>query len=144
MKLEELKKLREERLKLHKKKKKDYYLKKKASENNEINNQKVYDYKNDLNDENFAKNIKTIIKAQKKIVDDRKEIIKQKITEYFEAKKDYYYKNKNKRLKYDKEYREKKKEDLKKYRKQYYELNKEKILLKQKQRRLQQKEKNDA
>ena len=113
MKLEELKKLREEKFLAHKKKKREYYLNKKEVK-------KIYDYEEELNNQNFASKIKEIIKAQKNYLDNRKDIIISKLNDYKNKKKEYYELNKEKRLEYDKEYREKKKEELKEYRKEYY------------------------
>lgn len=141
MDLEELKKLREERLQAHKKKKREYYLKNKTQ--NKIKEKRaVIDYAKDLNDLNFSAKIKEIAKAQKQHVDSRKDLIVAKINEYKNMKKEYYEENKDKRLEYDKEYREKKKEELKEYRKEYYKKNKEKILAKQREKRKLQKSEN--
>ncbi|AXX90615.1 hypothetical protein CKA55_08710 [Arcobacter suis] len=118
MKLEELKRLREEKFLAHKKKKRAYYLKKKEVK-------KVYDYEEELNNENFSLKIKEIIKAQKNYLDNRKDIIISKLNDYKNKKKEYYELNKEKRLEYDKEYREKRKEELKEYRKEYYKKLKE-------------------
>ena len=114
MNLEELKKLREEKALSHKKKKREYYLKKK------IQVKKIYDYELELNENNFSKKIKEIVKVQKNYLDDRKEAIISKLADYKNKKKEYYELNKEKRLEYNKEYREKKKEELKEYRKKYY------------------------
>lgn len=119
MNLNELKKLREEKILAHKNKKRAYYLKKKQ----EV--KKIYDYSTELNDCNFDLKIKEIIKAQKNYLDDRKDKIISKLNEYRNQKKEYYELNKEKRLEYDKEYREKKKEELKEYRKKYYRKLKE-------------------
>lgn len=119
MKLEELKKLRQESSLAHKKKKREYYLKKK----NETKN--IYDYEAELGDDNFLSKIKEIAKAQKTYLDDRKDIIISKLNDYKNKKKEYYELNKEKRLEYDKEYRAKKKEELKEYRKNYYKKLKE-------------------
>ena len=124
MKLEELKRLREEKFLAHKKKKREYYLKK-------IEVKKVYDYEEELNNENFSLKIKEIIKAQKNYLDNRKDIIISKLNDYKNKKKEYYELNKEKRLEYDKEYREKKKEELKEYRKEYYKKLKENKSLKE-------------
>ena len=143
MDLEELKKLREENFLAHKRKKREYYLKKKlqkAQSEGKSAPKKVYDYDDDLSEENFEFKIKEIIKSQKAHVDSRKDKIIAKINEYKEKKQEYYQKNREKRLEYDKEYREKKKDDLKEYRRRYYEENKEKILAKQKEKRNQNKE----
>ncbi|WP_321312084.1 hypothetical protein [Halarcobacter sp.] len=141
VKLEELKKLREANFAKHKKKKREYYLKSKDKDTpTKYKNYKEIDYSQELNSENFAKNIKLIAKKQKAHVDDRKEQILLKIEEYKEKKQSYYQKNREKRLEYDKVYREKKKEELKNYRKEYYKKNREKILEKQKLRRNNQKE----
>ena len=75
MKLEELKRLREEKFLAHKKKKREYYLKKKEVK-------KVYDYEEELNNENFSLKIKEIIKAQKNYLDNRKDIIISKLNDY--------------------------------------------------------------
>ncbi len=120
MSLEELKKLRQEKFLAHKKKKREYYLKKKETEV-----RKIYDYDNELNNENFSLKIKEIIKAQKNYLDNRKDIIITKMNDYKERKKEYYELNKEKRLEYDKEYREKRKEELKQYRREYYKKIKE-------------------
>ena len=119
MKLEELKKLREEKFLAHKRKKREYYLKRKQVV------KKVYDYDTELNDENFKLKIKEIIKAQKIYLDDRKDTIISKLNDYRDKKREYYELNKEKRLEYDKDYREKKKEELKEYRKEYYKKLKE-------------------
>lgn len=139
--LEELKRLREANFTNHKKKKRAYYLKSKEKNSQpKYKNYKEIDYSNELNSENFAKNIKIIAQKQKAHVDDRKEQILLKIEEYKEKKQTYYQKNKEKRLEYDKIYRENKKEELKEYRKEYYKKNRNKILEKQKIRRKKQKE----
>ncbi len=136
MNLEELKKLREANFAKHKKKKRDYYLKsKEKTQKNKYKDYKAIDYSEELNSENFSKNIKLIAKKQKAHIDDRKEQIIQKIEEYREKKQTYYKENREKRLEYDKEYREKKKEELKEYRREYYKRNREKILQKQKEKR---------
>jgi hypothetical protein len=132
MNLEELKKLREKNFLKHKKKKKEYYLKNKATKKV---SRKEIDYEQELNSVNFANKIKEIARVQKAHVDDRKDLIIEKINEYKEKKKEYYSLNKEKRLEYDKDYREKKKEELREYRKDYYKKNKEKILAKQKEKR---------
>lgn len=143
--LEELKKLREENFKKHKNKKREYYLKsKEKSTAPKYKNYKEIDYAEELNNENFAKNIKLIAKKQKAHIDDRKDQIVQKIEEYREKKQTYYQKNREKRLEYDKEYREKKKEQLKEYRREYYKKNKEKILQKQKEKRKSLKEEDNG
>ncbi|OCL82923.1 hypothetical protein [Arcobacter porcinus] len=117
MDFEELKKRRERNLNKHKLKKRAYYLKSKLS--------KEIDYDDELKEEIFLEKIKSIVKSQKEYIDNRQDIIKNKIKEYQEKKKDYYEKNKEKRLDYDKEYRERKKEELKEYRRKYYEKMKE-------------------
>ncbi|QKF82916.1 hypothetical protein [Halarcobacter ebronensis] len=133
---EKLKKLRDTNFAKHKKKKREYYLKsKEKNSNTKYKNYKEIDYSQELNNENFAANIKLIAKKQKAHVDDRKEQILLKIEEYKEKKQNYYKTNRNKRLEYDKNYREKRKEELKEYRKEYYRKNKEKILEKQKEKR---------
>ncbi len=143
--LEELKKLREENFKKHKNKKREYYLKsKEKTTHSKYKKYQEIDYAQELNDENFTKNIKLIAKKQKAHIDDRKDQIVQKIEEYREKKQTYYQKNREKRLEYDKEYREKKKEQLKEYRREYYKKNKEKILQKQKEKRKSQKEENNG
>ena len=83
MKLEELKKLREEKFLAHKKKKREYYLKKKEVK-------KVYDYEEELNNENFSLKIREIIKAQKNYLDNRKDIIISKLNDYKNKKKENY------------------------------------------------------
>lgn len=123
MNLDELKKLREENFLAHKKKKQTYYLKSKAKKSPK----KEIDYASELNDINFISKIKEIVKAQKIHIDNRKDLIQQKILEYQEKKREYYEENKNKRLLYDKEYRERKKEELKAYRREYYKNNKNKM-----------------
>lgn len=139
--LKELKKLREANFVKHKNKKREYYLKsKEKTQKRKYKDYKVINYSEELNDENFAKNIKIIAKKQKEHIDDRKEQIVKKIEEYREQKQNYYKENREKRLEYDKEYREKKKEKLKEYRQEYYKKNKEKILKKQREKRKQQKE----
>ena len=136
MNLEELKKLREANFAKHKNKKREYYLKsKEKSQKRKYKDYKEIDYSKELNSENFAKNIKLIAKKQKAHIDDRKEQILHKMSEYKEKKQSYYQENREKRLEYDKVYREKKKEELKEYRKQYYEKNKEKILERQREKR---------
>ncbi|RXJ69575.1 hypothetical protein CRV08_02400 [Halarcobacter ebronensis] len=133
---EKLKKLRDTNFAKHKKKKREYYLKsKEKNSDTKYKNYKEIDYSQELNNENFAANIKLIAKKQKAHVDDRKEQILLKIEEYKEKKQNYYKTNRNKRLEYDKNYREKRKEELKEYRKEYYRKNKEKILEKQKEKR---------
>lgn len=132
MNLEELKKIRQQNFLAHKKKKRAYYLKKKQEKETK---KVIYDYAKDLSDDNFALKIKEIAKLQKGHLDDRKEIIIEKLNEYKKRKQEYYLENKEKRLEYDKKYREEKKEELKRYRKEYYQKNKEKILQKQKEKR---------
>ncbi len=127
MNLDELKKLRESNFLAHKKKKKEYYLKSKAKKAP----REIINYENELSDINFIAKIKEIAKAQKAHIDDRKELIKKKIAEYSDKKREYYEENKEKRLEYDKEYRERKKEELKAYRREYYKKNKEKTLIKE-------------
>ncbi|MEA3383947.1 MAG: hypothetical protein U9Q20_04620 [Campylobacterota bacterium] len=141
MNLDELKKRREANILAHKKKKKAYYLKTKLLKSQKENSQKVesINYEVELFGGNFALKLKEIAKKQKQHMDSREDIIKQKILEYREKKKNYYNDNKEQRLEYDKEYREQKKEKLKEYRKEYYRKNKEKILAKQKENRLKQK-----
>ncbi|OCM00134.1 hypothetical protein AAX29_00132 [Aliarcobacter thereius] len=117
MDFEELKKRRERNLSKHKLKKRAYYLKSKLN--------KEIDYDDELKDEIFLEKIKSIVKSQKEHIDNRQDIIKNKILEYQEKKKNYYEKNKEKRLDYDREYRERKKEELKEYRRKYYEKMKE-------------------
>ena len=128
MKLEELKKLREQKKIEHKKKKKAYYLKSKAK--------KAIDYEDELKNDNFALKIKEIAKAQKLHVDNRLALIIAKMDEYKKNKQEYYLENKDKRLEYDKQYREQKKEELKEYRRNYYQKNRSKILKRQKENRL--------
>lgn len=136
MNLKELKKLREKNFLNHKKKKREYYLKSKNKDSQtRYKDYKEIDYSKELNTENFVKNIKIIAKKQKEHIDDRKEYILQKMSEYKEKKQSYYQENREKRLEYDKDYREKKKEELKEYRKQYYKKNKEKILKRQRENR---------
>ncbi len=137
MNLDELKTRREKNILLHKQKKKAYYLKKKLQMQETINivPKKSIDYSKELsmhNAEDFLKKLKTIAKQQKIHVQNREEVIIEQIIQYKGKKKDYYLKNKEKRLEYDKQYRQDKKDDLKKYRKEYYEKNKDKILSKQK------------
>lgn len=141
MDLTELKKLREENFLAHKKKKREYYLKNKLQKSQKTKETpKIYDYEDDLNEDNFDFKIREIIKSQKAHVDSRKDKIIAKMNEYKEKKQEYYKENRDKRLEYDKEYREEKKQELKEYRKQYYEANKDKILAKQKEKRNQNKE----
>lgn len=128
MDLNELKKLRQEKILAHKRKKREYYLKNKQKKIV----RKEIDYSKELDDEHFAQKIKDIAKAQKQHVDNRKLLITQKINDYKSKKREYYEENKEKRLEYDKEYREKKKEQLREYRREYYQRNKEKNLTKQK------------
>ncbi len=138
MNLEELKKLREDNLKAHKKKKRAYYLKSKLQKKDTEKleqKQNAIDYEVELFGGSFTQKLKEIAKKQKAHIDSREEIIKQKIQEYQDKKHQYYLKNKNERLEYDKEYREKKREKLKEYRREYYRKNKEKILAKQKEYR---------
>lgn len=137
MDLEELKRIRKENILAHKKKKREYYLKNKLSKSLEKKEAPkiIYDYEDDLNDDNFDLKIKEIIKQQKKHVDNRKDKIIERINQYKQSKQEYYNENKDKRLEYDKEYRDRKKEELKEYRKIYYEKNKERILQKQKENR---------
>ena len=111
MKLEELKKLREEKFLAHKKKKREYYLKKKEVK-------KVYDYEEELNNENFSLKIREIIKAQKNYLDNRKDIIISKWNDYKNKKKEYYELNKERILAYDNKYRETSVEEVKEYRKE--------------------------
>ena len=140
---ERLKKLREANFAKHKKKKREYYLKsKEKSSDTKYKDFKEIDYSKELDNDNFAANIKLIAKKQKAHVDDRKEQILLKIEEYKAKKQNYYKNNRNKRLEYDKNYREKRKEELKEYRKDYYKRNREKILEKQKEKR-KEKKKND-
>jgi len=132
MNLEELKKIRQEKLLAHKRKKREYYLKNKLKKQNI---KPIHNYDKDLNDLNFDFKIKEIIKQQKEHVDSRKEKIVKKIKQYKEKKQEYYLSNKSKRLEYDKNYREEKKEELKEYRKTYYKEHKNAILAKQKEKR---------
>ncbi len=122
MKLEELKKIRENNFLKYKKKKKEYYLKRKVQ--NKSKNKEFIDYEVELNDNNFKDKMQQIVKSQKEYVDTRVDKIILKIEEYKLQKYNYYQNNKKKRLDYDKEYREAKKDKLKKYRKKYYERNK--------------------
>ena len=124
MKLEELKKLREEKFLAHKKKKREYYLKKKEVK-------KVYDYEEELNNENFSLKIREIIKAQKNYLDNRKDIIISKWNDYKNKKKEYYELNKERILAYDNKYRETSVEEVKEYRKEYYKKIKENKSLKE-------------
>ena len=138
MDLEQLKKLRKEKLKEHKRKKRVYYLKskmqKKQVESKRKINDKV-DYEIELFGGDFTKKLKEIAKKQHQHVQSREEIIKNKISDYKKKKQDYYKQHKKSRLEYDKEYRDRKKEQLKEYRKKYYQKNKEKILAQQKANR---------
>ena len=131
MDLSELKKLREEKILAHKRKKREYYLKNKK--NKEV--RREIDYSKELDDIHFVQKIKDIAKAQKKHVDNRKDLIIKKINDYKDRKREYYEENKEKRLEYDKEYREKKKDELRQYRREYYQKNKQKILTKQKEKK---------
>ncbi|MDX4065876.1 hypothetical protein Q6A91_07565 [Aliarcobacter skirrowii] len=117
MNFEELKKRRERNLSRHKLKKRAYYLKSKLN--------KEIDYEDELKDNGFLLKMKSIAKSQKEYIFSRESIIKNKIKEYQEKKREYYEQNKEKRLEYDKEYRERKKEELKEYRRKYYEKIKE-------------------
>lgn len=117
MNFEELKKRRERNLSRHKLKKRAYYLKSKLN--------KEIDYEDELKDDGFLLKMKSIAKSQKEYIFSRESIIKNKIKEYQEKKREYYKQNKEKRLEYDKEYRERKKEELKEYRRKYYEKIKE-------------------
>lgn len=117
MNFEELKKRRERNLSRHKLKKRVYYLKSKLN--------KEIDYEDELKDDGFLLKMKSIAKSQKEYIFSRESIIKNKIKEYQEKKREYYEQNKEKRLEYDKEYRERKKEELKEYRRKYYEKIKE-------------------
>ncbi len=135
MDLEELKRIRKANILAHKKKKKAYYLKKKLEKSNATAVSKAIDYEKELFSGDFASKMQSIAKKQKGYVDDRKDIIISKMTEYREKKQQYYQENKKIRLEYDKAYRENKKEDLKEYRKEYYKKNKDKILAKQKEAR---------
>ena len=117
MNFEELKKRRERNLSRHKLKKRAYYLKSKLN--------KEIDYEDELKDDGFLLKMKSIAKSQKEYIFSRESIIKNKIKEYQEKKREYYEQNKEKRLEYDKEYRERKKEELKEYRRKYYEKIKE-------------------
>lgn len=128
MDLNELKKLRQEKILAHKRKKREYYLKNKQKKIV----RKEIDYSKELDDEHFVQKIKDIAKAQKQHVDNRKMLITKKINDYKNKKREYYEENKEKRLEYDKEYREKKKEQLREYRREYYQRNKKKNLAKQK------------
>ena len=92
MNLDELKKRREENFSAYKKKKKIYYQKTKITVKKEI------DYEKEINDENFSLKIKELVKAQKKYLDNRKDLITLKINEYRDTKKEYYEQNKEKRL----------------------------------------------
>lgn len=122
MKLEELKRLREENFLAHKRKKREYYLKSKE----EKIKKEAIDYEKELSDINFSDKIKEIAHKQKEYLDSRKDKILKKMREYQELKKEYYEQNREKRLQYNKEYREKKKEELKLYRQEYYKKTKEK------------------
>ncbi len=117
MNFEELKKRRERNLSRYKLKKRAYYLKSKLN--------KEIDYEDELKDDGFLLKMKSIAKSQKEYIFSRESIIKNKIKEYQEKKREYYEQNKEKRLEYDKEYRERKKEELKEYRRKYYEKIKE-------------------
>lgn len=140
MDLNELKRIREEKLLEHKRKKRAYYLKskmqKKQNAPKKINS---IDYEVELFSGNFAEKLKEIAKKQKLHVQSREDIIKQKIEEYRNKKQKYYTQHKETRLEYDKEYRDKKREQLKEYRKEYYKKNREKILQQQKENRLKKK-----
>lgn len=138
MDLEQLKKLREAKLKEHKRKKRAYYLKAKMQKKQVESKRKIndsVDYEIELFGGDFAQKLKEIAKKQHKHIQSREDIIKLKISEYKKKKQDYYEKHKETRLEYDKEYRDKKKEELKEYRKEYYQKNKAKILAQQKTNR---------
>ena len=120
MNLEELKKLREKNFSKHKEKKRAYYLKSKIK--------KEIDYEDELKDDGFLKKMQEIVKSQRLYMDSRQETIKKKIEECQILKRDYYKKNKEKKIKNDRENRERKKEQLKAYRQKYYEKQKEKKL----------------
>lgn len=67
MDLDELKRLREEKLLAHKKKKREYYLKSKAKKDKKQQiKREAIDYEKDLNDLNFSEKIKEIAKVQKR------------------------------------------------------------------------------
>lgn len=140
MDLDELKRKRRANFLAHKKKKREYYLKKKLENKAKNSQSTAIDYESELNSGDFALKLKEIAKKQKKHVDNRKDIIIQKLKEYKDKKQQYYQENREKRLEYDKEYRERKKEELKEYRKRYYEQNKEEILRRQRENRLKNKE----
>ncbi|PIF04089.1 MAG: hypothetical protein CSA86_03065 [Arcobacter sp.] len=143
MDLSELKRLREEKLLEHKRKKRAYYLKSKMNKKQkDIKKVNSIDYQIELFGGDFTQKLKDIAQKQKKHIDSREILIKQKIEEYRSKKQKYYKEHKKTRLEYDKEYRDKKKEKLKEYRREYYKKNKEKILLQQKQNRLNKKLEN--
>lgn len=140
MDLEELKKIRESKLLEHKRKKRAYYLKSKMQKKQKATKKvSSIDYEVELFGGNFAEKLKEIAKKQKLHVESREEIIKNKISEYKEKKKQYYSEHKEIRLEYEKAYRDKKKEELKDYRREYYRKNREKILEQQKANRLKKK-----
>ena len=143
MDLQELKKIRENKLLEHKRKKRAYYLKSKMQKKQKLESisKKVnsIDYEVELFGGNFSQKLKEIAKKQKLHMESREELIRNKILEYKEKKQQYYSQHKEMRLEYDKAYRDKKKEKLKEYRKEYYRKNKEKILAQQKANRLKKK-----
>ncbi len=142
--LQELKRIREENFKKHKNKKREYYLKSKDKNSTpKYKSYKEVNYSEELNDENFVKNIKLIAKKQKSHMENREVQILEKMLEYKKKKQKYYKNNKERRLEYDKEYREKRKEELKRYRREYYRKNREKILQQQKEKRLAKRESHD-
>jgi len=143
MDLSELKKIREANILEHKRKKRAYYLKTKMQKKQTLTKKiNSIDYEVELFGGNFAQKLKEIAKKQKLHIESREDVIKQKIQDYKDKKKNYYNDNKQIRLEYDKIYREKKKEELKEYRKEYYKKNKEKILAQQKENRLTKKMEN--
>ena len=143
MDLSELKKIREANILEHKRKKRAYYLKTKMQKK-QTNVKKIdsIDYGVELFSGNFAQKLKEIAKKQKHHIESREDIIKKKMQEYKEKKKNYYNENKQMRLEYDKAYRDKKKEELKEYRREYYKKNREKILAQQRKNRLTKKMEN--
>ena len=80
MNFEELKKRRERNLSRHKLKKRAYYLKSKLN--------KEIDYEDELKDDGFLLKMKSIAKSQKEYIFSRESIIKNKIKEYQEKKRE--------------------------------------------------------
>ena len=87
MNLEELKRLREEKVKEHKQKKRAYYLKSKLQKNNDTSKakkevSKAINYEVELFGGDLSLKLKEIAKKQRQHVESREDIIKHKLQEY--------------------------------------------------------------